>query len=259
LELKPRRKAGGLVQGPRDGDARVTGTSLLRMSGIGLMLAAPLGIAGALLHPRSETLVDLVGSNTTASHLLFAAAFALIMITLPGLFAAHAARSGILGLVGYVALMLLCGYHLYLLLYEAGPVAALSRDPESERLFAPGGAVPQGTLRAWGSPLGILAPILYGAALLRAGVRPRLAGWLVIAFVPAFFLATGTLALAPLDTRQSLIDVGFTPIGLAVSYGLLLSGLAIPGYQLWRTARLELESSRADPSSSTSTDLETTS
>jgi len=217
----------------------VNASTLLRLTGFGLMLAVPAGIVGGLIHPRSESLADLVGSSTTPSHLLFALAFALIVISLPGLFAAHAGRSGVLGLIGYVAMMLFCGYHLYLLLYEAGPVAAMANDPEAERLFASGGIVQRGTLRAWGSPLGILAPITYGVALLRAGTRPRLSGWLVIAFVPAFFAATGLVALLPVESRRALIDVGFTPIALAFSYGLLLVGLAIPGYQLWRTQRLE--------------------
>jgi hypothetical protein len=221
----------------------MSASTLLRLSGVGLMLAAPAGIAGAFIHPRSESLADLVGSSTTPSHLLFALAFALIVISLPGLFAAHASRSGVLGLVGYVAMMLLSGYHLYLLLYEAGPVAAMSNDSEAGRLFASGGIVQQGTLRAWGSPLGILAPIIYGAALLRAGIRPRLPGWLVIAFVPAFFASSGLLRVLSPEAGRALMDLGFTPFWLAVSYGLLLAGLAIPGYQLWRTQRLEFDPS----------------
>jgi hypothetical protein len=213
-------------------------STLLRLSGIGLMLAAPAGIVGALIHPRSESLEDLVGSNTTASHLLFALAFALIMTSLPGLFAAHSSRSGMLGLVGYFAMMLLSGYHLYLLLYEAGPVATMSNDPEATRLFAEGGIVQQGKLHAWGTPIGILAPIIYGVALLRAGIRPRLSGWLIIGFVPAFFATSGLLRLLPPEPRSTLLDLGFTPLALAVSYGLLLGGVAILGYQLWRTQRV---------------------
>lgn len=123
----------------------------------------------------------------------------------------------------------------------------MSNDLAAERLFAPGGIIQRGTLRAWGSPLGILAPIIYGVALLRAGIRPRLPGWLVIAFVPAFFAATGLLALLPLEPRTTLIEMGFTPIWLALSYGLLLVGLAIPGYQLWRTQRLVCDRLPRDP------------
>jgi hypothetical protein len=225
----------------------MSASTLLRLSGFGLMLAVPAGIVGGLIHPRSESLPDLVGSSTTPSHLLFALAFALVVISLPGLFAAHSGRSGVLGLVGYVAMMLLSGFHLYLLLYEAGPVAAMSNDPEAERLFASGGIVQQGTLRTWGSPLGILAPISYGVALLRAGIRPRLPGWLVIAFVPAFFTASGLQAALPPEPRSALLDMGFTPIWLALSYGLLFVGLAIPGYQLWRTQRLEFDRLPRDP------------
>jgi hypothetical protein len=68
----------------------MSASTLLRLSGFGLMLAVPSGVVGGLLHPRCEGLVDLVGSSTTPSHLLFALAFALILISLPDLFSAHA-------------------------------------------------------------------------------------------------------------------------------------------------------------------------
>jgi hypothetical protein len=213
--------------------------TLLRLSGIALMLALPLVIVGGLLHPRTHERADIASSSQALSHVIFAVAFALVLLGLPGLYAAHADRSGVVGLVGVVAMMLFSAYHVYLLLYEAGPVSAMSNDAAAERLFAPGGIVERGTLRTWFTPLGAVAPIIYGIALLRARVHPRWSGWLVIAFVPAFLGSAALLeSMLPSDARETLLNLRFTPIWIAVSYALLLLGLAIPGYQLWRTQRL---------------------
>jgi hypothetical protein len=216
-------------------------STLLRLSGLALMVALALVIVGGLLHPQSERLVDVAGSTTTASHGLFALAFALVLLGLPGLYAALADRTGVLGLVGFVLMTLFSAYHVYMLLYEAGPVAAMADDPAADRLFASGGVVQQGTLRSWLGPIGIVAPLVFGVAMVRSGARPRWAGWAVIAFVPAFFAAAAVGSALPVETRETLFDLWFTPISLALTYGLLLLGLAAPGYQLWRSQQLSFD------------------
>ena len=213
-------------------------STLLRLSGGALMLALPAVIVGGLTHPRSESVADILGGNQVVSHAIYAFAMTLILLGLPGLYAAHAERSGLIGLFGFVAMMLFAAYHVYMLLYEAGPVASLAKDPAAERLFADGGIVDRGTLRMWLAPIGVIAPILYGVALSRARLQPRWSAWLVIAFVPAFVGLTGLAASLPPETRDSLLDLSFAPISIALSYGLLLLGLAIPGSQLWRNGRL---------------------
>jgi hypothetical protein len=90
-------------------------------------------------------------------------------------------------------------------------------------------------LREWVMPVTLLAPIVYGVALTRSGLFLRRAGWLVIAFIPAFFVLNGLSAVLPSATREALLDIGFANFGLGVSYLLLNSGLAIAGYRLWRT------------------------
>ena len=112
-------------------------STLLRLSGLALMAALAL-IVGGLLHPQSESLVDVAGSTTTASHGLFAIAFALILLGLPGLYAVLADRTGVLGLAGFVLMMLFAVYHVYCCSTRPGLMAAMADDPAADRLFAPG-------------------------------------------------------------------------------------------------------------------------
>jgi hypothetical protein len=209
-------------------------STLFRLAGLALIVALPLSLPGYVVHPRTHELADVIGSTTSLSHAIVAVGWALVLLGLPGLYAFHAQRSGILGLAGFVLMMLFAAYHVYLLLYEAGPVALLSTDAAAERLFATGGIVRQGMLREWVTPVTLLAPIVYGIALLRTGVISRWACWLVIAFIPAFFVLNGVLAMLPSATREDLLDLGFANVGLGTSYVLLNFGLAIAGYQLWR-------------------------
>jgi hypothetical protein len=209
-------------------------STLFRLAGLGLIVALPLSLPGYVIHPRTHELADVLGSATSLSHAIVGVGWALVLLGLPGLYAFHAQRTGVLGLVGFILLMLFAAYHVYLLLYEAGPVALLSGDAAAARLFAPGGIVRQGMLREWVMPVTLLAPIVYGIALLRARVFSCWAGWLVIAFVPAFFVLNGVLAVLPSATREDLLDLGFANVGLGISYVLLNLGLAIAGYQLWR-------------------------
>jgi hypothetical protein len=213
----------------------MTRASLLRLAGAALVVALPLSIPGYVVHPRTHELADVVGSTTSFSHAIVALGWMLVLLGLPGLYAFHAHRSGVIGLLGFILMMSFAAFHIYLLLYEAGPVAALAKDPAAERLFAEDGIVRQGMLRGWAMPITLLAPIVYGFVLLRAGGFSRLAGWLVIAFIPAFFVLNGVLAIVPAATRETLLDVGYANIGLGLSYVLLNAGLAIAGYALWRS------------------------
>lgn len=210
----------------------MTSSTLFRLSGAALIAAVPLWIAGTLLHPPTAELADIVGSSQSLSHALDAAAVVLVLIALPGLYAHHAARTGVLGLAGFVLMMLFAAYLVYMLVYEAGPVAALSADASAERLFEPGGVVRQGELRQLGAPLGI-GTIVYGVALLRAGAYSRWAGFLLIAFLPVFFILIGFYSAAPEATRETLDAVGFSKFAVGGAHLLLHLGLALAGWRLW--------------------------
>jgi hypothetical protein len=100
---------------------------------------------------------------------------------LPALHARQGAQAGVLGVVGFAALVLAAAYHLYLLLYEAYATPLLAEDPATRGLVGTDGPLAHGA--------GALGPIafatilafpLFGVATLRAHVFPRGAAWLQI-------------------------------------------------------------------------------
>lgn len=201
--------------------------TLLRLSGLALLVALPLQVLGFVLHPPSERVVDVLQPAYRPAHLILFVSWMFALLGLMGFYARQAERAGVLGLIGFAATVFAAAYHFYLLLYEAYATVALARDPATQALVGDGPlAHGAGAL----GPLGfasILAFPLFGVATVRAGVLPRWAGWLQIASVPVFFLSI--LIVSP-DAPAPL--PGVAPITLL--YYLTFLGYAWGGYALWK-------------------------
>jgi hypothetical protein len=119
------------------------------------------------------------------------------LLSLPGLYALQANRTGIFGLIGFVTIMFAAASTSYLNLYESYATPLLAQHEATRALIGPGGPLAHGAgaLSPLGPILSILAFPLFGIATVHAGVLPRLSGWLQIASVPAFFL--GALVVSP--------------------------------------------------------------
>ncbi len=205
----------------------MSSATLLRLSGLALLVALPLQVLGFVLHPPSERVVDVLQPAYGPAHLILFVSWMFALLGLMGFYARQAERAGVLGLIGFAATVFAAAYHFYLLLYEAYATVALARDPATQALVGDGPlAHGAGAL----GPLGfasILAFPLFGVATVRAGVLPRWAGWLQIASVPVFLLSIFIIspdAPAPLP--------GVTPITLL--YYLTFLGYAWGGYALWK-------------------------
>ena len=212
----------------------MSSATLFRLSGLALLVALPLQVFGFVLHPPSESVVDVLQPSYGPAHLILFVSWLFALLGLTGFYVRQADRAGVLGLIGFCAIVFAAAYHFYLLLYEAYATVALAGDPATRALVGDGPlAHGAGAL----GPLGfasILAFPLFGIATLRAGVLPRLAGWLPVASVPVF--AISTFIVPPGDAPLS----GVTPIALL--YYLTFIGYARGGYALWTGKKRALRS-----------------
>ena len=220
------------AQATDSGIRSLSPAALTRLSGLVLLIALPLQVAGWLMHPPGERLVDLLSPLQGPSHLLMFVSWLFALLGLPGLYARQAHQAGWLGLIGFVATVFAFAYHCYLVLYEAYPAAWLARNEATQDLIATGGPLAHGA-GALG-PFGfatILAFPLLGIATVRARVLPRWTGWLQIACVPAFLAGALGLALIMPPGGPDGIPGPIQPI--AILYYLLFAGYAGGGYALW--------------------------
>ena len=211
---------------------RIPAATLYRLSGLALLIAGLLQVAGWLMHPPGERLVDLLSPLQQASHVILFVSWGFALLGLPGLYARQAGRAGWLGLLGFVATVFAAAYHCYLLLYEAYPAVWLARNQATGDLIATGGPLAHGA-GALGpvAAAAILAFPLFGIATVRAGVLPRWTGWLQIASVPVFIAAIIGLSMAlSADVLEGLPGPIQT---IAMLYYLLFAGYAGGGYALW--------------------------
>ena len=77
---------------------------LLRMSGLALVAAGVLMAVATLLHPSRETATTIIASEAglIAAHVAYTLAWLLVLLGLPGLYAAQRGRMGRLGLTGFL-------------------------------------------------------------------------------------------------------------------------------------------------------------
>ena len=224
---------------------RMSTTTLFRLSGLALLVALPIQLVGWILHPSGERLVDLLSPTQGPAHVVMFFSWFCVMLGLPGLYAWQAERAGRLGLLGFLAAMYSLAYGIYVMLYEAFPAVLLAQDPNTAQSIAMGGPLAHGA-GAFGSQAfaTLVAYPLFGLATLRAGVLPRLVGWLHILCVPAFFVSIIGLSVLLGDALDNLPGP-LQPIALL--YYMLFVAYARGGYALWSGERAHVVSATRTP------------
>jgi hypothetical protein len=78
-------------------------TRLLRWCGLALIVAGVLMVVATLLHPSRETATTIVATELrlVAAHVVYTFAWLLVLLGLPGLYAAQRGGMGRLGLAGF--------------------------------------------------------------------------------------------------------------------------------------------------------------
>ncbi len=208
----------------------MSSVTLFRLSGLALLIAVVIQVVGWAIHPAGEELHHLHSDAQVPSHVIMIVSWSFVLFGLTGMYLRQAGRAGKLGLVSFVLVVLSVAYHFYLLIFEAVVAPVLADDAAARHLIDEGGTLVHGgeALMIVTLPVIIAFP-LFGIATLRAGVFPRLAGWLPIASVPAIILMTVLVEEGPFG---ALGNQGVTT-PIAVLYYVIFAGYALAGYALW--------------------------
>jgi hypothetical protein len=197
---------------------------LMRLAGLSALVAGLCYVLVGALHPPNVP-ASVTTDRWAIVHGIACAMSFFGLIGLTGLYLKQAARTGLLGLVGYVLLnlwfVLIMGFSFVeaFVLPHVAHTAPAFVDAWMKMFNGPAsnydlGALP--TVWLLSAPIYILGGITFGLATFRAGILPRWAGAL---------LAVGTL-IAPL---AGALSNGAQP-KIAIPVGLALGWL---GYALW--------------------------
>lgn len=191
-----------------------------------LVVAGVLMTVATLLHPSRETATTIIATEErlVTAHVLYTLSWLLVLLGLPGLYAAARGSLRRLGLVGYLIAFL--GTYLIAVTGNFGFLApVLAREApavlDSITEYAP--AVAINGLAAVAFMIGY---VLFGIAMMRTRALPRLAGILVALGAPAHLLGFGLSQLVA-TTWWVVAIIGVASLG---------AGLAWAGFRLWQTA-----------------------
>ena len=191
----------------------MSNATLERLSGLALMAAFVLSLAGGLLHPivghESHSAASISHPGFPVAHLLVFLGGAFLLIGLPGLYARIAPGAGILGLLGF-ALYFLANATIVqgFAAYEAFVAPVLASEPATGGVVEPDGVLASSTpftlLQGVGGAALMLGMLLLGISIVRSRAFPSWTGALLAAApvlllvpVPETPVLTGLLIEAP--------------------------------------------------------------
>jgi hypothetical protein len=195
----------------------------LRWCGLTLVAAGALIVVATLLHPSRETASTIVASEPrlVAAHLVYTFAWLLLLLGLPGLYAAQRGRMGRLGLVGFLTAF--SGTYLIAVTGNFGFLAPVLAKQSPAVLDSLSQYLPVVTINGLAAILFMIGYILFGIAMIRTATLPRWSGVLVAVGAPAHLLGFGI---------AQLVTTAAWPIAILGSVSLG-AGLAWAGYRLW--------------------------
>jgi hypothetical protein len=198
-------------------------TPLLRWSGMALIVGGLLTVVATALHPSRETTISILQTEPrlVAAHALFTLAYLLVLLGLPGLYAAQSAMIGRLGLSGF--LLAFTGTTLVAVSGDFGFMApVLAESPE--RIDAVNRYPPVVILNAVAFATFVLGFVLFGIAMTKTARLPHSPGILIATGAPTNVLGFATAYLVS-SALWTIAVIGSAALG---------GGLAWAGYRMWR-------------------------
>ena len=197
----------------------------LRWCGMALIAGGVLMVAATLLHPSRETATTIVASESrlVAAHVVYTMAWLLVLLGLPGLYAAQRGGMGRLGLLGFLTAF--SGTYLIAVTGNFGFLAPVLAKQSPAVLDSISQYSPVVIVNGLAAVLFMIGYILFGVAMIRTAALSRWSGVLVAVGAPAHLLGFGI---------AQLVSTAAWPIAILGSASLG-AGLAWAGYRLWRT------------------------
>jgi len=195
---------------------------LVSWCGMALIAAGVLMVLATLLHPSRETATTIVASESrlVAAHVVYTLAWLLVLLGLPGLYAAQRGRMGRLGLVGFLTAF--SGTYLIAVTGNFGFLAPVLAKQSPAVLDSINQYPPVVIINGLAAIFFMIGYVLFGVAMIRTVTLPRWAGILVAVGAPAHLLGFGI---------AQLVSTAAWAIAILGSLGLG-AGLAWPGYRL---------------------------
>ena len=190
--------------------------TLIRWSGLALLVAGILYLAG-IFHPP-DTFEGVSSPAWMPVHYVITVHHVLLVFGLIGLYTYQAKQAGVLGLIAFVLTSAGNAMFPTFSLFEATLMPALVADPATRSLADPAEGSTFVIVVLGAVVIALVGYILFGIAIMRAGVLPRWAGLLIMVGWVLLFFGSGLPALAIIK-----------PIGIVMA-GL---GYAWCGYEIW--------------------------
>src|SRR5215212_5826028 len=215
---------------------------LLKVSGLALIAAGVLIAVATLLHPSRETATTIIAreARLVAAHVAYTLSWLLVLLGLPGLYAAQGGRMGRLGLPGFLTAF--TGTYLIAVTGNFGFLAPVLAKNSPGVLDTLNQYPPVVVVNGLAAILFMIGYVLFGVAMIRTAALPRWSGVLVAVGAPAHLLGFGIAQLV--STGAWLIAIlGSASLGAGLVWpGLPGSGTHRPPQMcLFQKGRPEYE------------------
>jgi hypothetical protein len=149
---------------------------LLRASGLALVAAGVLLVVATLLHPSHETATTIIAGEVRliAAHVVYTLCWLLVLLGLPGLYAAQRGWMGRLGLVGFLTAF--SGTYLIAVTGNFGFLAPVLAKQSPAVLDSINQYVPVVIINGLAAILFMIGYVLFGVAMIRTATLPRWSG-----------------------------------------------------------------------------------
>ena len=177
-----------------------------------------------LLHPSRETATTIIASEPrlVAAHMVYTLAWLLVLLGLPGLYAAQRGGMGRLGLAGLLTAF--TGTYLIAVTGNFGFLAPVVARQSPAVLESISQYSPVVIVNGLAAILFMIGNVLFGLAMIRIATLPRWSSVLIAIGAPAHLIGFGVYQLVS-TAAWSIAILGSVSLG---------AGLAWSGYRLWR-------------------------